>query len=134
MKLFCTNCNSKQEVEWVHITPVEVEDDPPSPRWYLELRRCSRCESTIRNPILKGKLIDVPFEQSCQEKFRLGRAEHGPVFLRNPLEEIDMELIDGVNYAMEALRQGYDKATLETIIFKLKDVDVLVRNLHNAAS
>ena len=83
--------------------------------------------------MLVGKLIDVSFDQACDEKFRIGRAEHGPVFLRNPIEEIDMELIDGVNYAKEAIRQGYDRDALEHIINKLKEVDEMVRKLFVAS-
>jgi hypothetical protein len=78
-------------------------------------------------------MCKLSLDEACEKKFQIGRAEHGPVFLRNPIEEIDMELIDGVNYAREAIRQGYDAQALEIIISKLKEVDNMVRQLYNAS-
>lgn len=134
MKLFCYYCDSKQEVEKPSIAFLcenhrggnRKQDGTETEEWWA----CLTCRNVITIPILQGRLIDMPFDVARSEKFKVGRAEHGPVFLRNPVEEIDMELIDAVNYAEEAIRQGYDKDTLETIISKLKAVDGMVRSLY----
>ena len=99
----------------------------------MNIWQCSVCFHEIVQPILVGKLIDRSFDDACDQKFQIGRAEHGPVFLNNPLEEIDMELIDAVNYSNEGIRRGYDSEALQVIIAKLKEVDALVRELYFAS-
>jgi len=123
MRLFCLQCNGKRDVKNPGERLINSE----------ELWTCTVCEGTVRLPILRDKLINMPFETACLEKFKVGRAEHGPVFLNNPVEEIDMELVDAVNYALEAIKQGYDKARMEIIVSKLKEVDSLVRELYVAS-
>lgn len=137
MKLFCTYCKKKQEVEKPSIAFLcenhrggnRKQDGTETEEWW----GCLTCRNVITMPILQGRLIDMPFDAARYEKFKIGRAEHGPVFLRNPIEEIDMELIDAVNYAKEAIRQGYDRDALEHIINKLKEVDEMVRKLFVAS-
>jgi len=38
---------------------------------------------------------------------RRGREQYGPVFSGHPLEELDEELLDAINYAEEAARHGF---------------------------
>lgn len=52
------------------------------------------------------KLIHLPIEEARAEKWRRGRARYGPVFIGHPLEELDEELLDAMNYAEEAARRG----------------------------
>lgn len=95
---------------------------------------CETCETVIAVPIIDtDKFIDITFDEARQQKFALGRAEHGPVFLRNPIREIDMELIDAMNYADEAIRQGFDARAVAEIQSKLQEVDRLVRALYHSS-
>lgn len=122
MKLFCPECKKKNDV---------------SDLWRVEnqcrIYGCSICGSEVPQRFITQPLISFPFDEARAIKFQIGRAEHGPVFLNHPVVEIDMELIDAVNYAEEAIKQGYDKTALETIISKLKDVDKMVRDLYKSA-
>ena len=52
------------------------------------------------------KLIHLPIEEARAAKWRRGR----PVFIGHPLEELDEELLDAMNYAEEAARQGFPMA------------------------
>lgn len=57
------------------------------------------------------KLIEMPIDQARAVKWREGRKRYGgPAFVGDPLEELDGELLDGMNYAEEAARRGYDMA------------------------
>ncbi|MCE5308530.1 MAG: hypothetical protein LLG20_12905 [Acidobacteriales bacterium] len=56
------------------------------------------------------KLIHVPIEEARAAKWRRGREHYGPVFIGHPLEELDEELLDAMNNAGEAARQGFPKA------------------------
>lgn len=53
------------------------------------------------------KLIDLPTEQARAIKWQRGREKYGPDFVGDPLEELDGELLDAMNYAEEAERRGY---------------------------
>ena len=53
------------------------------------------------------KLIHLPIEEARAAKWRRGREQHGPVFIGHPLEELDEELLDAMNYAEEAARRGF---------------------------
>ena len=132
MKLFCERCGDTEEVDYPNLVcgrnTIHPSEDENGVYW-----ACVRCESIIVEPHGPGvPLIVLPFDQARAEKFKIGRAEHGPVFRRNPIEEIDLELIDAVNYAEEAIRQGFDREALETIIARLKEVDAMVRTLYTA--
>jgi len=59
---------------------------------------------------MADKLIRLPIEQARLAKWRRGREQHGPVFIGHPLEELDEELLDAMNYAEEAARQGFPMA------------------------
>ena len=48
------------------------------------------------------KLIHLPIEEARKAKWRRGREQYGPVFIGQPLEELDEELLDAMNYAEEA--------------------------------
>ena len=52
-------------------------------------------------------LTDLPIEAAQQAKWDLGRIKYGPVFVGNPIEQLDDELIDALNYCEEAARRGY---------------------------
>lgn len=130
MKLYCSRCEEKTEVDYPSMVI-----GPPAYDKYEETETeaywaCTTCETIIVEPLIQGKFIDMPFDTARAEKFRIGRAEHGPVFLRDPLEEVDMELIDAVNYCEEGIRQGIDEASMREIILKLHEADVLVRKLY----
>jgi hypothetical protein len=56
------------------------------------------------------KLIHLPIEEARAAKWRRGREHHGPVFIGHPLEELDEELLDAMNYAEEAARRGFPMA------------------------
>lgn len=126
MKLFCDNCGFKREVtdEW------RGGGCQPGHSIGERIYRCTYCASDVIQPVFYGKLIDQTFDEACAIKFKIGRAEHGPVFLNNPVEEIDMELIDARNYADEAIRQGFDLAEMNHIIAKIRELDVLVRKVY----
>lgn len=128
--MYCPKCKQKEEVDYPSLVL-----GPPAYDKYEETDTevfwaCTVCETIIVEPVLQGKLIDMPFDVARAEKFKIGRAEHGPKFLNDPVEEIDMELIDAVNYAEEAIRQGYDVERMNNIIDRLKEVDCLVRAMY----
>jgi len=56
------------------------------------------------------KLIHFPIEEARAAKWRRGRQQYGPVFIGHPLEELDEELLDAMNYAEEAARRGLPMA------------------------
>ncbi len=56
------------------------------------------------------KLIHLPIESARAAKWRRGREQYGPVFPGHPLEELDEEPLDAMNYAKEAARRGFPMA------------------------
>jgi len=56
------------------------------------------------------KLIDLPIARALLVKWQRGRERYGPVFVGHPLEELDEELLDAMNYAEEAARWGFPMA------------------------
>jgi hypothetical protein len=56
------------------------------------------------------KLIHLPIEEARAEKWRHGREQYGPVFIGHPLEDLDEDLLDAMNYADEAARRGFPMA------------------------
>ena len=127
MRLFCTSCNRKRDTNETFVDHTNADGT------LFRIHHCVECDATIHRPLQYQPFIELSFDVACERKFQIGRAEHGPVFLNNPLEEIDLELIDAVNYAEEGIKQGYPKEELERIIIKLKEVDVMVRTLHAAS-
>ena len=65
------------------------------------------------------KLIDLPIDRARRVKWERGRARYGPVFVGHPLEELDEELLDGMNYAAEAARRGFPMAGISEDIRRL---------------
>ena len=55
---------------------------------------------------MPDNLMDLSIDEARHEKWRLGREKYGPVFVGDPLEQLDAELIDALNYADEAERRG----------------------------
>jgi hypothetical protein len=53
------------------------------------------------------KLIHLPIEAARAAKWRRGREQYGPEFIGHPLEELDEELLDAMNYTEEAARRGF---------------------------
>jgi hypothetical protein len=67
------------------------------------------------------KLIHLPIEQARAVKWRHGRERYGPVFTGDPLEELDEELLDAMNYAEEAARRGFPMAQIAEDLRRLCD-------------
>jgi hypothetical protein len=80
------------------------------------------------------KLIDLPIEEARAAKWRRGRELHGPVFIGHPighpLEELDEELLDAMNYAEEAARRGFPMAGIAE---DLRDLCERTRAIYRAA-
>jgi hypothetical protein len=53
-------------------------------------------------------MTGLDIDAAKEEKWRRGRIKYGPVFVGHPLEQLDDELIDALNYADEAAKRGYD--------------------------
>lgn len=73
------------------------------------------------------KLIQMPLSQALRAKWEAGQAQYGTEFVGHPLEELDEELIDAINYAEEAQKRGY---RLPGIVEKLRVIDVEVRQAY----
>jgi len=56
---------------------------------------------------MAGELIHLPIEEARAAKWRRGRELHGPVFEGHPLEELDEELLDAMNYARGSGATGF---------------------------
>ncbi len=54
-----------------------------------------------------GPYVCLPTPEALIEKWKRGRDKYGPVFIGHPLEELDEELLDALNYVTEAERQGW---------------------------
>ena len=68
-------------------------------------------------------LLDLPITRACAEKWHRGRLKFRGAFQGNPLEELFSELVDGVNYADQALLEGFDMEHIrETLINLAEDV------------
>lgn len=52
------------------------------------------------------RLIDLPIEEARAVKWQRGREKYGPDFVGDPLEELDGEMLDSLNYIDEAERRG----------------------------
>ncbi len=76
------------------------------------------------------KLIHLPIEAARAAKWRRGREQYGPVFIGHPLEELDEELLDAMNYADEAARQGFPTADVTEGLQRLCE---RVRAIYGAA-
>ena len=76
------------------------------------------------------KLIHLPIEAARAAKWRRGRKRYGPVFIGNPLEELDEELLDAMNYAEEAARRGFHMAGIPEDLRRLAE---RIRAIYGAA-
>jgi hypothetical protein len=76
------------------------------------------------------KLIHLPIEEARAAKWRRGRERYGPVFRGHPLEELDEELLDAMNYAEEAARWGFPMAEIAEDLWSLCK---RIRAIHSAA-
>ncbi|MCL5744396.1 MAG: tyrosine-type recombinase/integrase [Acidobacteria bacterium] len=67
------------------------------------------------------RLIELPIEEARAEKWRRGRLRYGgAAFVGNPLEELDGELLDSLNYVQEVERQfGVDLAGVRADLTRL---------------
>lgn len=54
------------------------------------------------------RLIEIHVEVARAVKWLEGRKQYGPEFVGHPLDEFDGELLDAMNYAEEAERQGWN--------------------------
>lgn len=73
------------------------------------------------------KLIDLPTEEAQRVKWIAGRKKLGPVFVGHPLEELDGEFIDSLNYIEEAERQGM---TLPGFADNIRDMRERLRGIY----
>jgi len=76
------------------------------------------------------KLIHLPIERARAVKWQRGRERYGPVFIGHPLEELDEELLDAMNYAEEGARRGFP---MGGILEDLRRLCERVRAVHGAA-
>jgi len=75
-------------------------------------------------------LIHLPIEEALAAKWRRGREHYGPVFIGHPLEELDEELLDAMNYAEEAARRGFPIAGIPEDLRRLCE---RIRAIYRAA-
>ncbi len=75
------------------------------------------------------KLIHLPIEEARAVKWHRGRELYGPTFVGHPLRELDEELLDAMNYAEEAARQGFP---MEGIVEDLRSLCEQIRAIHGA--
>lgn len=76
------------------------------------------------------KLIHLPIEAARAAKWRRGRERYGPVFIGHPLEELDEELLDAMDYAEEAVRRGFPMAGIAEDLRRLTE---RIRAIYGAA-
>ena len=76
------------------------------------------------------KLLHLPIKEARAAKWRRGRERYGPVFIGDPLEELDEELLDAMNYAEEAARRGFQMAGIREDLHRLCE---RIRAIYRAA-
>lgn len=76
------------------------------------------------------RLIHLSIEEARAAKWRRGREQYGPVFIGHPLEELDEELLDAMNYAEEAARRGFPMAGIAE---DLRSLCERIRAIYGAA-
>jgi hypothetical protein len=76
------------------------------------------------------KLIDLPISEARAIKWQRGREKYGAEFQGDPLEELDAELLDAMNYAEEAQRQGVDMGWIPSRLLGLCEVVREIRREH----
>jgi hypothetical protein len=76
------------------------------------------------------KLIHLPIEEARAAKWRRGRDQYGPVFIGHPLEELDEELSDAMNYAEETARRGFPMVGIAEDLWRLCE---RIRAIYRAA-
>ena len=84
---------------------------------------------TVADPA-GASLIHLSIDEARAVKWRRGRERYGPVFSGDPLEELDGELLDGLNYAEEAARRGLPMAG---VLRDLRELCERVRAVHASA-
>jgi len=77
------------------------------------------------------QLIHLPIEEARAAKWRRGREQYGPVFVGHPLEQLDEELLDALNYAEEAAQQGFPMAGIAEDLWHLCE---RIRAVYRAAA
>lgn len=76
------------------------------------------------------KLIDLSIPEARAAKMAAGREKYGPEFVGDPLEELDSELIDAMNYCAEAEGRGVYLPGMQDA---LRALCVQVRGAHGRA-
>ena len=77
---------------------------------------------------MAGKLnyINMPTREALEAKWARGEEQYGKTFVGHPLEELDEELLDAMNYVAEAERQRWllpgFRARLRTMREELQEV------------
>jgi len=74
-------------------------------------------------------MTHLSIEEAMKEKWRLGQIKYGKKFVGHPLEELDDELIDAMNYCNVALQWGYDPDILVDIQYELYIICNRIREL-----
>ena len=64
----------------------------------------------------KESLINLPLDEARKIKWQWGRAKYGAEFVGHPLEQLDSELLDALNYVEEAERQGYSLHNVDSYL------------------
>ncbi len=68
-----------------------------------------------------GPYIHLPTREALVEQWKRGREQYGPVFVGHPLEELDEELLDAMNYVEEAQRQGWGMLGAHRLLWELRE-------------
>ncbi len=77
-------------------------------------------------------MTELSIEVARAEKWERGQKKYGPVFIGHPLEQLDDELLDAMNYVEEAHRQGYVCERFAShLIDELRSICVRVRWVKN---
>lgn len=72
--------------------------------------------------------IHLPIDEALASKWERGAERYGTEFVGHPLEELDEELLDAINYVREAERQGWYMGGMDGSLRRLRD---LVRGVYH---
>lgn len=67
------------------------------------------------------KLIEMPIEEACRAKWDAGQKVYGKVFVGHPLEQLDAEFVDALNYIEEGTRWGFDFGDMKERITEMRE-------------
>jgi hypothetical protein len=64
-------------------------------------------------------LIELSIPEARRAKWRAGLEKYGPVFVGHPIEHLDGELLDAMNYTEEARLRGIDMGDIPARLMSL---------------